>query len=300
MSTDEQALSIAAGALTMSRLRLFALTLLALLSFAANSVLCRLALRSTALDPASFSAIRLLSGALVLALLVAARRSGPVGGNWPSALALLVYACGFSFAYVNLSTGIGALILFGAVQVTMLLAGRRSGERLQRRQGLGLLLAIAGLASVMLPGSVAPPPAAALLMMVAGIAWGRYCLLGRGVQDALGATAGNFLRAAPLAVLLSIILLKQQQLDSLGVLYAILSGALASGLGYALWYAALRALTATRAAAVQLSVPVIAAVAGALLLHETVTLRLLLASVAILGGIALVVLVPAPGPDAPP
>ncbi|MDP3843639.1 MAG: DMT family transporter [Oxalobacteraceae bacterium] len=286
----------------MSVTRLFLLTLFAMLSFAGNSVLCRLAFRQTSIDPASFTAIRLLSGALMLALLVhfrpggataaanGYRGSGGIGGNWPSACALFAYAGGFSFAYISLTTGTGALLLFGAVQATMILAGWWSGERLNLRQASGLLLALTGLVAVMLPGLSAPPPGAALLMLSAGIAWGIYSLRGRGVVDPVGATAGNFFRAAPLSVLLGAALLAQQQLDGLGILYAVLSGAIASGLGYALWYAALLGLTATRAAAVQLSVPVIAALAGLLFLQEPITLLLMLASAAILGGIAMVVI----------
>ena len=282
----------------MSSTRLILLTLFAMLSFAGNSVLCRLALRQTAIDAASFTTIRLLSGALMLGLLVHFRRTtaaaaaggqGGIGGNWPSACALFAYAGGFSFAYLSLPTGTGALLLFGAVQATMILAGLWSGERLGMRQVSGLALALAGLVAIMLPGLSAPPLGGALLMLSAGIAWGIYSLRGRGVADPAGATAGNFLRAAPLSLLLSAALLAQQQLDGLGMLYAVLSGALASGVGYAVWYAALRGLTATRAASVQLSVPVIAALAGVLFLHEPISLRLLLASAAILGGIALVV-----------
>lgn len=283
----------------MSSTRLILLTLFAMLSFAGNSVLCRLALRQTSIDAASFTAIRLLSGALMLSLLVHFRRRAAtaggqggnhgIGGNWPSACALFAYAGGFSFAYLSLPTGTGALLLFGAVQATMILAGLWSGERLAARQASGLLLALAGLVAIMLPGLSAPPLGGALLMLSAGIAWGIYSLRGRGVADPAGATAGNFLRAAPLSVLLSAALLAQQRLDGWGILDAVLSGAIASGIGYAVWYAALRGLTATRAASVQLSVPVLAALAGVLFLHEPITLRLLLASVAILGGIALVV-----------
>ncbi|MGV8892504.1 MAG: DMT family transporter [Burkholderiaceae bacterium] len=283
----------------MSVTRLSLLTLFAMLAFAGNSVLCRLAFQQTSIDPASFTAIRLLSGTLMLILLVQFRRGdatagskrgiGAIGGNWPSAIALFAYAGGFSFAYTSLTTGTGALLLFGAVQATMILAGWWSGERLNLRQTGGLLLALSGLVAVMLPGLSAPPLGAALLMLSAGVAWGIYSLRGRGVADPVGATAGNFLRAAPLSVLLSAALLAQQQLDGLGILYAVLSGAIASGLGYALWYAALRGLTATRAATVQLSVPVIAALAGLLFLQEPITLLLMLASVAILGGIAMVV-----------
>ena len=286
----------------MSSTRLILITLFSMLCFAGNSVLCRLALRQTAIDAASFTAIRLLSGALMLSLLVYFRRRAAtaaaggqggcrgIGGNWPSACALFAYAGGFSFAYLSLPTGTGALLLFGAVQATMILAGLWAGERLGARQVSGLSLAVAGLVAIMLPGLSAPPLGGAVLMLSAGIAWGVYSLRGRGVADPLGATAGNFMRAAPLSVLLCVALLVRQQLDGPGVLYAVLSGAIASGIGYAVWYAALRGLNATRAASVQLSVPVIAALAGVLFLHEPISLRLLLASVAILGGIALVVL----------
>lgn len=273
----------------MSRTRLVALTLLALIAFAANSILCRLALERTEIDAASFTAIRLLSGALMLGLLLARRPAGSLGGDWPSAAALFVYAAAFSYAYISLETGIGALLLFGAVQATMILAGLRAGERLQGRQLAGLTLALGGLVYLLWPGLAAPPPGSALLMLAAGIAWGVYSLRGRGNQDPLAVTAGNFLRAVPLGVGLGLLALPGLQLDAAGVGYAVLSGALASGAGYAVWYAALRGLPATHAATLQLSVPVIAAAGGTLLLDEPVTLRLALASIAILGGIALVV-----------
>lgn len=278
------------------------LTVLAMLAFAGNSLLCRLALSHTGIDAASFTAVRLLSGALMLMLLVyfrqlltpaAGKTSDPqpvLGGNWTSALALFVYAGAFSFAYVKLATGTGALLLFGAVQATMILAGLWSGERLSGRQMLGLLLAVAGLVAVLLPGLTAPPLGSALLMLASGVAWGVYSLRGRGVRDPTSATAGNFLRASLLSVLLGVSLLAQQNLDGPGLWYAVLSGALASGVGYAVWYTALRGLTMTSAASVQLSVPVLAALAGVAFLHEPITLRLALTSVAILGGIALVVL----------
>ena len=284
------------------------LTLLAMLAFAGNSVLCRLALRETGIDAATFTAVRLLSGALMLTLLVYLRpralttgeaapaKTPALGGNWPSAVALFVYAGAFSFAYVQLSTGTGALLLFGAVQATMILTGLWSGERLSARQTAGLLLAMAGLVAVLLPGLTAPPLGSAMLMLAAGIAWGIYSLRGRGVPDPTGATAGNFLRASVLSVLMSVALLAQQELDSRGLGYAVLSGAVASGLGYAIWYTALRGLTMTRAASVQLSVPVLAALAGVVFLQEPITLRLVLTSVAILGGIALVVLDKRPTP----
>lgn len=277
----------------MPRSRVLLLTLIALIAFAANSILCRLAFERSAIDPASFTSIRLLSGALTLWLIVALRRPARgTGGNWPSAASLFAYAAAFSFAYVTLPTGVGALLLFAAVQATMILAGLRAGERLGVRQLAGLVLALGGLGYLLLPGVAAPPLGASLLMLAAGIAWGVYSLRGRAAADPLGATAGNFLRAAPLGIGLSAVALPWMQVDATGSSYAVLSGALASGAGYAVWYAALRGLAATHAATVQLAVPLIAAAGGTLLLGEPVTLRLALAAVAILGGIALVVLGP--------
>lgn len=272
----------------MSAARTALLTVVALVAFAANSILCRLAFERTPIDAASFTAVRLLAGALALWLIVGLRRGArPTGGN-RAAAALFVYAAAFSFAYVSLSTGTGALLLFGAVQLTMVLAGLRGGERLRGWQLAGLALALAGLAYLLAPGVSAPPPGAALLMLAAGVAWGVYSLHGRGVGDPLGATAGNFLRAAPLGIALAVVALPWLRIDAAGIVYAVASGALASGAGYAVWYAALRGLAASQAATVQLSVPVIAAVGGAVLLGEPLTPRLLLASLAILGGIALV------------
>lgn len=271
--------------------RVLLLTLIALVAFAANSILCRLAFERSDIDAASFTSIRLLSGALMLWLIVALRNDARgIGGSWPSAAALFTYAAAFSFAYVSLPTGVGALLLFGAVQATMILAGLRDGERMGGRQITGLVLALGGLGYLMLPGLSAPPLGGSLLMLAAGIAWGLYSLRGRGTADPIGATAGNFLRAAPLGIGLGAAALPWLQADAVGAVYAMLSGALASGAGYAVWYAALRGLAATQAATVQLSVPVIAAAGGTLLLDEPVTLRLAFASVAILGGIALVVL----------
>ena len=274
-------------------MRTMTLTALAMLAFAGNSLLCRMALKTTAIDPASFTTLRLVSGALVLWLLVRVReRRGTyaAGGNWPSALALFAYAAGFSFAYVSLSAATGALLLFGAVQATMIGHGLWAGERFQRLQWVGLVLALAGLLGLLLPGLSAPPLAGALLMLGAGVAWGIYSLRGKGAGDATRVTAGNFLRAAPLAALLSVAMLHSASVDSAGVWYALASGAFASGMGYAIWYTALPALKATQAATVQLSVPVIAAAGGVVLLAEPLSLRLVLASVAILGGIALVIL----------
>ena len=275
----------------MSRARVVALTSLAMVAFACNSLLCRVALGHTGIDAASFTTIRLMSGAVVLWLVARMSRGTQAGtGSWPSALALFVYAAGFSFAYVSLPASTGALLLFGAVQATMIGRGIRAGERLSRPQLMGLVFALGGLVGLLLPGLSAPPLPGALLMLSAGVAWGIYSLRGKGAGDPTRITAGNFLRAVPMAVALSVLMHDRTSLDSAGVGYAVASGALASGIGYAIWYTALPALKATSAATVQLSVPVIAALGGIAFLCESATLRLVLASVAILGGIALVIL----------
>jgi drug/metabolite transporter (DMT)-like permease len=216
-----------------------------------------------------------------------------LSGSWPSALALFAYAVLFSFAYLGLSAGTGALLLFGAVQATMILYGLWRGERLAAWQWLGLMLALAGMAGLFLPGFTAPPVLAGLMMLAAGVAWGVYSLRGRAGGDPTAVTAGNFIRTLPLAAGLSFLALPWASLDLPGFLYAVASGALASGLGYAIWYMALPGLAATAAATVQLSAPVIAALGGVALLGEPLSLRLLLASAAILGGIALVIRRPA-------
>jgi drug/metabolite transporter (DMT)-like permease len=275
----------------MSNGRAIALTSLAMIAFACNSLLCRVALKHTRIDAASFTAIRLIFGAVMLWLVARMGRGTHSGrGNRLSALALFVYAAGFSFAYVSLPASTGALLLFGAVQATMIGHGIWAGERFLRLQVVGLVLALGGLVGLLSPGLSAPPLMGSLLMLSAGVAWGVYSLRGRGAGDPIKVTAGNFLRAVPIAVALSILMHKSASLDSAGFWYAVSSGALASGIGYAIWYTALPALKATSAATVQLSVPVIAALGGITFLGESVTLRLVLASVAILGGIALIVL----------
>jgi drug/metabolite transporter (DMT)-like permease len=275
----------------MTRQRVAWLTLFAVLAFAANSLLCRMALRHTGIDAASFTSVRIVSGALALWLILRLR-SGATGraGNWLSAGALVVYAAAFSFAYVSLPAATGALLLFGAVQATMIAYGRWRGERLQGRQALGFVLALAGLVGLLLPGWTAPPLQGSVLMLLAGVAWGVYTLRGKGGGDPLAVTAGNFLRALVPALALSLLTLPWMVLDRAGIAYAIASGALASGLGYAVWYSALPGLKVSSAATVQLSVPVIAALGGIVFLDESLSWRLVLASVAILGGIALVVL----------
>lgn len=262
-----------------------------MIAFAGNSILCRIALKHTGIDAASFTSIRLVSGALVLWLVTCCFRRVHAGkGNWLSAFMLFAYAAGFSFAYMSLTAATGALLLFGAVQATMIGHGIRTGERLAGQRLIGLVLALAGLLGLLLPGLSAPPLIGSALMLIAGVAWGVYSLRGRGAGDPTQVTAGNFLRATLFAVLLSLLLMSSAQLDMPGVLYAIASGAIASGLGYAVWYSVLPALKATNAASVQLSVPPIAALGGIVILGEPLTVRFVLASVAILGGIALVML----------
>ena len=269
--------------------RLLILTSLTMIAFAANSILCRLALDTTPIDPASFTVIRLVSGAATLWLIVRIRTGGnALAGSWASAFSLFAYAAAFSFAYVSLSAGTGALILFGAVQATMILTGLLRGERFTPLQTAGFVLALGGLVALLLPGATAPHWTGATLMTIAGIAWGAYSLMGRASTRPIETTAGNFLRAAVLGALLSAASLSLFAWDARGALLAVLSGAVASGLGYAVWYTVLPALRATHAATVQLSVPVIAAIGGVLLLGERLSLRLVLCSVAILGGIALV------------
>ncbi|HJS21801.1 MAG TPA: DMT family transporter [Steroidobacteraceae bacterium] len=273
----------------------------AMCAFAANSLLCRLALGPRLIDAATFTSVRLVSGALLLAALVAWRqRARPWAAFDPwAALALFVYAIAFSYAYLSLTAGTGALVLFGAVQITMILFGLVSGERLTVAGWSGLAVAFAGLVYLVAPGLDAPPFTAALLMAVAGLAWGVYSLRGRGVPDPLRATASNFIWSVPLAVLSSALLSSQYHATTRGVALAVASGAVASGLGYVIWYAAVRRLAAVRAAAVQLSVPVIAAFGGILLLGEELTARLALSSVTVLGGIAMVLYSRAPAAGKP-
>ena len=291
----------------MSRLRLVILVSTAMLAFAGNSLLCRMALKHTAIDAATFTAIRLLSGACMLWLVVrlarsgvsAQRKGGPLPGNWLSAFALFAYAAAFSFAYVSMSAATGALLLFGSVQATMIGYGVWRGERLRTLQWAGIALALAGLVTLLLPGLAAPAPLASLSMISAGAAWGVYSLRGKsapnpGLNNPTEVTAGNFLRTVPmalaLALVVSLLLPEGLRPDRTGMAYAVVSGALASGLGYAIWYQALPALKATHAATVQLSVPVIAALGGVLMIGEALTGPLVLASLAILGGIALVIM----------
>ena len=278
----------------MPRTALAATTGLALLAFAANSLLCRYALAGGGTDPASFTAIRLGAGAMVLAGLLALRRERGAlpppspRHRWRSAFALFAYAAGFSLAYVDVGAATGALLLFGAVQATMLLIGLWQGERLDVAQWFGFVVAAGGLLALLLPGAAAPPLTAALWMVVAGVAWGLYSLWGRGSTDPVADTAGNFLRSLPFALAFVLLSLDGLAVDAPGLVGAVVSGALASGLGYVLWYRVLPQLGALRAASLQLAVPPLAAVAGVMLLGESLDAARLLAGAAILGGIAVV------------
>jgi drug/metabolite transporter (DMT)-like permease len=264
--------------------RLVGLVVLALVGFAANSLLCRAALGPHLIDAASFTAIRIASGALVLVVLARGQRAG----TWLSAAALFAYAAAFSFAYLRLVTATGALILFATVQATMISVGIARGERPRVLEWLGFAVAIAGLVVLVLPGLEAPDPLGAALMAIAGASWGVYSLRGRGATRPLAVTADNFLRAVPMAALLLLAIpFTDGHVEPRGVALAVGSGAIASGVGYTLWYAALPQLAAVRAAIVQLAVPVLAAGAGALVLHEVVTVRLAIATALIIGGIAL-------------
>jgi drug/metabolite transporter (DMT)-like permease len=268
--------------------RLAALTTATLVCFAANSLLCRAALRPGLVDPATFTTVRLASGAAVLALvLLLSRRARPSGGTVGSAFALFAYAAAFSLAYVRIGAGVGALLLFAAVQVTMVGWSAAHGTRPTPWQAAGIAVALAGLAWLALPGASSPDPLGAGLMLGAGAAWGAYTLRGRGARDPLATTAHNFLLALPFTAAFSVALLGGVSAAPRGLVLAAASGALASGGGYSLWYAAVPALGATRAAAVQLAVPILAGLGATAFLGERLTLRLAVAAGAILGGIAL-------------
>ncbi len=314
------------------------LTLVAMIAFASNSLLCRAALKQTNIDAATFTFVRIFSGALALWLVMKMRiwlivdrtatpladysetrvrspspPSSPKGkgdlfslrekvrmrvldwkdaGNWISAVALFAYAAGFSFAYTSLLAGTGALLLFGAVQATMILWGLYKGERLNAIQIIGFIVAVTGLVVLVFPGLSAPPLIGSILMLGAGVAWGIYSLRGKGERNPASVTTGNFVRAVPFAAALGIIFAPWANYNLAGINYAVISGAVTSGLGYIIWYSALPGLRAASAATVQLSVPVLAATGGILLLGEPITVRYMLASVAVLGGIALVVAIP--------
>jgi drug/metabolite transporter (DMT)-like permease len=273
----------------MNRPRLVAYITLTMIAFAGNSLLCRMALKETTIDAASFTSMRLLSGALMLWLLMRWQNQAPLKhGSWRSAVALFLYAVALSYAYRTINTGAGALMLFGAVQVTMILAGFISGERMSLLQSLGFAAAISGLVILVSPGVEAPSILDSVLMLASGVAWGIYSLYGRGQSNPAAATAGNFLRAAPMSIALSLLALPWLQLDTPGVIYAVLSGAVTSALGYILWYRVLQQMSAMTASTVQLSAPLIATLGGIVMLGEAITYDLVIASLLILGGIWLV------------
>jgi drug/metabolite transporter (DMT)-like permease len=267
-------------------------TAFALVAFAFNSILCRLALRADEIDAASFTSVRLLSGAITLLLIsyFFSKTKKPTSASWPSAFFLFAYAVCFSFAYISLTAGTGALILFGSVQVTMIAVAWTRGEKPKMLEWLGLATALGGLVYLVFPGLAAPPLVSSALMAAAGISWGAYTLRGRSSSDPLADTTGNFVRSVPMGIIISIVFIPRFHLSNKGMILAVLSGAIASGIGYTVWYAALRHHTATRAAVLQLAVPVLTAVIGVAFLAETASIRLVIAAALILGGIALAIL----------
>jgi len=278
----------------MTQLRIAIITLLSLCAFAANSLITRFALEKTTIDEASFIMIRIVSGALFLWLYLIFKKDSTAykAGSWLAAIALFIYAVSFTYGYGLIAAGTGALILFGSVQITMTVAGYREGERLNTVQLTGFILALLGLVILMFPGIAAPSFIGATLMCISGIAWSIYTLQGRDASDPAKATAGNFIKAAPMAIMLWL-LINYIKVDSLhlanvGVIYALVSGIITSGIGYIIWYSVLPELKATQAAIVQLSVPLLVTIAGTLVLNETITLRIFFASIAILFGTGLV------------
>ncbi len=273
------------------------LTVLALLAFAGNSVLCRLALNDNIIDAASFTSIRLFSGAIFLLLLISINvHKSPQkiinikAGSWLSALFLFIYAGAFSYAYISLDTGIGALILFGSVQVTMILSDIFKGKKLLLAEWLGLIIAFIGLIILLMPSASAPSLTGFLLMAISGIAWGFYTLAGRGSKTPLVDTTNNFLRTLPFIGLLMLLTLSHIELSNEGILLAVMSGTVTSGLGYAIWYSALSGLTVKHAAIIQLSVPVIAAIGGVIFSNETINIELITSSFLVLGGVLTVIM----------
>jgi drug/metabolite transporter (DMT)-like permease len=278
----------------MTSLRIITLTLISLLAFAANSLITRFALEETTIDEASFIMIRVVSGALFLSVysIIKKEKAPHKSGSWLAAIALFIYAASFTYGYGLIAAGTGALLLFGSVQITMSIVGYREGERLNKIQLAGFMLALLGLVILMLPGITAPSLIGAALMCIAGIAWSVYTLQGRGSSHPATTTAGNFIKTAPMVIILWLVVSYSTNnalnFSNMGVTYALLSGIVTSGMGYIIWYSILPQLKATQAAIVQLSVPLIVTIAGVLLLNEVVTLRIFIASLAILLGTLLV------------
>jgi len=269
------------------------LTGLALIAFAANSVLCRLALKNEAIDPSSFTVIRLLSGAFVLLIILGITRNTSrlsSTGSWTASVMLFLYAVTFSYAYVSLDTATGALILFGSVQITMILRSLISGSRLHITEWTGVVISFAGFIYLILPGISTPSIIGFILMTIAGIAWGIYTWKGLGSKSPLMDTTYNFLRTIPFVALLAIVTMNNINYSAEGIILALLAGGVTSGIGYTIWYVALDGLSSTQAAVLQLSVPVIAAFGGVIFVSETITYRLIISTAMVLGGILMVVL----------
>ncbi len=274
-------------------LRTFIYTSLALIAFAANSVLCRKALGENKIDASGFTIIRLLSGIIMLMILLGlskTKKNNKTKGSWYSGVMLFLYAVTFSFAYITLDTGTGALIAFGSVQITIILYSIFSGHKLHWMEGLGTMIAFSGFVYLILPGVNSPPLKGFILMTIAGIAWGIYTLNGLGSKNPLKDTAYNFVRTLPFLILLFLFTMKDISYSLEGVLLAVISGAVTSGIGYTIWYIALRDLTNVQSAVVQLLVPALAAFGGVIFVSEVISLRLILASLLILGGILIVTL----------
>jgi len=268
-------------------------TIFSLLAFAGNSVLCRLALGENTIDAASFTVIRLLSGIIVLTIATTiTRKTSEVNskGSWLAASMLFFYAVAFSYGYISLDTGTGALILFGAVQITMIIVSVFSGNRLHYSEWLGLFIAFSGFVYLIIPGLTTPSLMGFILMTFSGMAWGFYTVVGRSSTQPLNDTAYNFLRTSPFVLVLLIFTLQDSNISLEGILLAALSGAIASGVGYSVWYIALGGLSVTQAAVVQLFVPIIAAMGGVIFTNELITLRLLESSALVLGGVLTVIL----------
>jgi len=278
----------------MTQLRIILITFLSLLAFAANSLITRFALEETSIDETSFILLRLVSGALFLWLYLRFKSNNKAykAGTWLAALALFIYAVSFTYGYGLIAAGTGALLLFGSVQITMTIAAYRTGERLNAIQLIGFLLALCGLAILMLPGITAPSFIGAILMCISGVAWSIYTLEGRGAKNPEASTAGNFIKAAPMAIILwfSVYLSTNDTINlaTNGIIYALISGIVTSAIGYIVWYSVLPELKATQAAIVQLSVPLLVTITGVILLNESISLRIILACIAILSGTILV------------
>ena len=285
--------SLRIGIIKNTLLKTILLTGLALIAFAANSVLCRLALGTNAIDASSFTILRLLSGTVILLIIIGVSRnaiSTSSKGSWSASFMLFLYAITFSLAYISLDTGTGALILFGSVQITMILLSLFTGTRLHLTEWIGVAVAFTGFVYLILPGVSTPPLVGLLLMTVAGVAWGIYTLKGRDSKSPLMDTAYNFLRTTPLVIVLTFITMSHSTYTTEGILLALLSGSITSGVGYTIWYIALGGLSSTQAAVLQLSVPVIAAFGGVIFVSEAITFRLSVSATLVLGGILMVVL----------